>query len=127
MTATATTPAWLTISEAKVLWVPTGEVRVNKNGEEKPVVIRTGIRIEFADGTKWFYHFKFQTWTRTEQGAFKLDHFGNSTKERGEDVKTRFGKDPKLQRELAHCPKLIEALFAGRDQAILDEAEKRAA
>ncbi len=52
-----------------------------------------GFRVTMMDGSSWFYHFKFGTWTRTI--GVKKDSFGSTTK---------------LFATMAHCKPLLDVL-----------------
>ncbi len=84
--------------------------------------IDIGIRVELGDGSWWFRCFKSNTWTRhwwgTEMGR-GMD--ANRKVERKEAI----GDDVKLLKAFGHCPKLIQALWAGEAIAIEEEAARR--
>lgn len=116
--------AWRTVAEAKVVYFPLVAGK-KKDGEDKIIFIRVGIRIEMADGTWWFHHFKFGSWTHHFMGADKqgTGFYASQSKQ----VERKESYTPKaLQREYGGRG-LVEALESGVQQALEAEAEKRAA
>ena len=107
--------AWRTVADAKVVYVPLGEVP-GKDGIPRMRFARTGIRVEMADGSWWFFHFKGRTWSR----HFK--NLGSSVEQKDDGL-----SESALKREKWPGPALVAALESGYDLALTAEAEKRAA
>lgn len=72
--------------------------------------VTLGVRIAMADGSSWFYHRRFHTWTRTLPGLPKFDRLGRVVSV-GPERKERFGTTAELKRAMGHCPNLIAALL----------------
>ena len=107
--------AWRTVTDAKVVYVPLGE-KPTKDGEMRMTFARTGIRVEMADFSWWFFHFKSSTWRR----HYKLP--GNPVEQKDKGL-----SESALKREKWPGPALVAALESGYDLALTAEAEKRAA
>ena len=122
------------VTEAKVLWVPMATGKVDpETGEKKQRFIKTGIKITFDDGTWWFHHFRFKSWTRHRQGPIKTYKSGtpvldsNGNPEREPERVDRFENEKKLMQQLGHCKPLMDALHEGVITALTEDAAKRAA
>ena len=116
--------AWYTVASAKVVYVPIG-TKVNKKGETKTIFARTGVRVDMVDGSWWFYHFKFLTWSRHYKGTATAGRGFNACTV---IVELKDSYTPsKLQREYATRPNLLKALEDGTELAYLEEAEKKLA
>ena len=102
--------SWRTVSDAKVVYVPLGE-KPNKKGELKMTFARTGVRVEMADLSWWFFHFKSESWSR---------HYSIGGVERKDAGLT----ENQLQRK-CFAPALYQSLLTGLDIAYTAEAEKR--
>lgn len=122
------------ITEAKVLWVPMGTGKIDpETGEEKKRFIKTGIKITFDDGTWWFHHFRYKSWTRHRLGPVLYYRSGTpitdpqGNVQRDKERVDRFENERKLMEQLGHCKPLIDALHEGFMQAIAEDAAKSAA
>ena len=116
---------WEVVKTAKVLFVPIGTT-LNKKGEEKTIFARTGIRVDMADGSWWFHHFKHDTWTRHFPSLVVNDCFGRP--EPTIERKDSFRNMAAVVKEFGNrCPELITALEEGVEIALTEEAEKRKA
>jgi hypothetical protein len=115
--------AFRTIRDAKVVFVPIGEY-VNKKGELKTKFARTGIRVEMEDGSWWFYHFRYNTWSRHYPGMVIVEQGFNAMPTCCE--RKDGGLAPHaLKRVWGHNPQLLAALEEGKELALIREAEER--
>ena len=115
--------SWKTVSDAKVVYVPLP--KVNAKGEEKVTFVRLGIRVEMADGSYWFYTFRFKSWVNHYTGR-EVSGKGFNAEWVTVDRKDSYSEN-KLKREYANRPGLLKALAEGVEMALTAEAEKRAA
>ena len=116
--------AWYTIVSAKVVYVPIG-TKINKKGEPVTIFARTGIRINMADGSWWFNHFKYGTWSRHYPA---METVGERFNAKSVPVERKESYTPsKLQREYAGRGGLLVALVEGSVLALEEEAERKAA
>lgn len=121
------------VATSKVVYVPF-TVKA-KDGGEDTKFMRTGIRIDMADGSWWFHHFKRGTWTQHYPRVQATTHWGAPAVVfgTGEPIFTperveRYKDFTHIVREWGkRTPKLVAALLEGQDQALEDEAEKRGA
>ena len=116
--------AWRTVADAKVVYVPLGEVP-GKDGIPRMRFARTGIRVEMADGSWWFKHFKSGTWTHHYPGISTVGK-GFNAKATPTMHKQSYSQRA-LERDYATRPAMLEALISGEQLALDAEAEKRAA
>jgi hypothetical protein len=114
--------AWRTVAESKVVFVPIGEY-IDKNGNVRTRFARTGIRLDMEDGSWWFKHFRFNTWTRHYKGK-ELCGVGFNGHVCEVEKKDNFS-NRELYRTWKHAPSLISALEHGVEDAIVREAEER--
>lgn len=122
---------WFTVTEAKVVYVP---LKGGRDGgeDEKTRFARTGIRINMADGSWWFHHFKHNSWTKHWPLVRAMDRLGRpATELGGEPVYLpervdRYGQFSKVVKEYGtRVPQLVTALLEGKDSALEAEAEAR--
>jgi hypothetical protein len=122
---------WFTVLDAKVSYF--GFKAINAKGEEYAKWIRLGIRINMADGSWWFHHFKTSSWTRHWPLTQAINKQGKPATELGgkpimlPEKKDQWGNWEKLAKEFGNRPKLLTALQEGVVMAYEAEAEKRAA
>ena len=114
-----------TIDSAKVVYVPMGTY-INKDGEEKTRFIRTGIRVDMADGSWWFQKFRSSSWTNHYPTTVVVSKPWEPLIT-GVQMETKSFSRMALQREYGGRPRLLQALQDGIAQALEEEAEKRAA
>ena len=114
---------WYTVSGAKVVSCPIR--KIDENGKEKTFFIRMGIRVDMVDGSWWFNHFKYKTWSR-HYVAKKTVGKGYNAVSVPVDCTDSYTQS-KLEREYATRKQLLDALRIGTELALIEEAEKRAA
>lgn len=128
------TPNWLKVTEAKVSYVVFTK-KDRETGEKKPCSLpnRLGVKITLGDGTWYFYHFRYESWTQHTPGNVKCYASGTPmTDPQGNVLRhperiARWDNDFKFRKAFAHCPKLIAVIEAAYDQAIAEDEEKQAA
>lgn len=119
-----------TVTASKVSYAPIQSKK--KDGELD--FMRLGVKIELSDGNWWFYHFKFQSFSKHEPDTPITNKSGSPVYEPG-GVKiattkgkiTRYGDRQSLIKRLNNPIALLTLLDSGIEQALADEAEKRAA
>lgn len=132
------TVAWFTLASAKVVYIPLPvKAKKGKDGGKDTEVrfIRTGIRINMADGSWWFFRFGKETWSQhyplvqaTTRWNAPAVEFGTNKPIYLPERVERYSSFQKVVKEWGvRSPKLVAALLAGRDLALEEEAEKRAA
>jgi hypothetical protein len=121
---------WLKVVLFKVVYVPMPGFD-KKTGEPKMRFLRRGIRVDFADGTWWFYMFSKKTYTRHWPKVPKTDSFGVVKDRYGRIVYAPERKDSFLytefEREFADRPEYKQAIAEAMESALIAEAEARAA
>jgi len=125
---------WFTVKDSKVVYVPM-TVHGKDGGEDTKKFIRTGIRINMVDGSWWFLPFGRKTITQHYPRVQTLTHWGAPAFEFGtqnpiltpERVERYASFEKLVESWGTRNPKLIVAIMEGRDQALEDEEEKRAA
>lgn len=114
--------SWATVVEAKKLWAPFTTKK--DDGTVKSYFSLIGVKILMADGSKWTFHLKHKTWTKTEPGLplrYKSLSLVTSTDgkvEVGPPRITRYGQERQLLKELGHCPALLCSLRQGYREAM---------
>ena len=124
---------WNTLAASKVVYFPLAHK--GKDGEEKIRFMRVGIRVDMVDGSWWFLHFKRGSWSHHRPRVQSLTRWGTPAVEmmtetpilvaESKDSYPNFGAVVKEWG--VRSPMLIDALLEGRDRALEDEQEKRAA
>ena len=117
--------AWATVAEANTVWVQIG-TKKNKKGEDKPVLVRTGIRVRMLDGSWWFNCFRSKTWTCHWMGQ-EIQGKGFNAKSVSVEKKQSFTPNALAREYTGPRKRLIAALDSGVTLAWADEAMKRAA
>lgn len=129
--ATRIFPRFATVVSAKVVYVPF-EVKAKDGGEDTKFA-RMGVRVNMADGSWWFHHYKRGSWTQHYPLIAKTYPWG------GTITDPRTGKPEYLpERKNSYegfvdvlkefgqrSPFLPQALLAGVDIAEEEDAEKR--
>lgn len=121
-----------TVTASKVVYAP---VQSKKKDDDGISLIRLGVRIELSDGNWWFYHFKYESFSKHVPGALKTTKSGSpvwepgGTKQARENEKiTRYGKRDELVKRIPGAAnELLTLLDRGIASALEAEAEKRAA
>lgn len=113
--------------EAKVVYVP-----LQDEGDDRTRFVRLGVRVQLPNAHRWFYCYRFQTWTRTvpgypltyKSGSPMLDRKGlpilSEEKKHGP-----YRGDEGLRTTFAHCPALVDVLIAARELAEAEDEAKR--
>jgi hypothetical protein len=122
------------VVDSKVVYVPLTQTKTNRKGEDKERTsfARLGVRITLQGGVWWFYHFGAGSWTKHVPGRPTTYKSGSPVLDKGKPVigpekKYSYASDKKLTEAFGHCQPLLDALFNGRTDAEIADAEKRAA
>lgn len=113
---------WYTANTSKVVYAPIWADGA-EDSDQPARFARMGVRVDLADGTYWFYHFKAGTWTHHWYGVKQERWFHQP--EQVEYSKAYTFKA--LRREYRGRECLIVALLEAHDQAIEADEAKRAA
>lgn len=96
-------------------------VKMQFEGDDGEMIrCRVGLRFYLANGERWFYHFRFQSWTHTIPGRIQryrsqtpmYDNHGRVI--RGKPTVRRYKNDAELQEKLGHSTIVLDLLNARR-------------
>lgn len=125
-------PSFASVLSAKVVYVPF-PVAAKDGGEDDTRFARLGIRVNMEDGSWWFNHLKRGSWTQHYPRSILTNPWG------GIVTDARTGKPELLPERKESYPSFVavlrqfgrtapllpQALLAGVDVALEEEAEKR--
>lgn len=112
---------------AKVLYAP-----IVDDPAQDPRFVRLGVRIELPSKHRWFFCYRFKTWTSTLPGVKTYYKSGTPVRDsKGNVVLTAEKKtgpyrgDEGLLQHFSHCKDLVRLLVLAREQAELEDEAKR--
>ena len=127
---------WLRVTESKVSWFLLGGKSKSKpkstDKDHKPCWIKMGVRINMADGSWWFFHYKYGSWKKHWTRVQATNRLGQPAFDGDKPImlpeRTESYKDQAtLEKEWTRMPELVSALLTAVHIAELEEAAKKAA
>lgn len=149
MSATITLPAWITVTESKVVKIrfkgkkekkPKRTDAKAKGGEKKKKksgggVVTLGVKIMMGDGSWWFFHYKYRSWTKHWPLVQATNRQGKPAFDGDKPIMLperteRYGQWSKVEKDwekTVYGPLLLNALLSAVESAEVNEAAKRKA